>query len=221
MIIVNALKYIHLIGFCYGFNATEIADRARAFGVLRLASAQTLAQKQRATCEMAQQEEELLCETIDDLVTDSITRSAEELAGSVIPFLGGTVNAMIDGAHAKHVAEVAILTYQERWLIARGKIPGAIQPDPKLARSQVRRVEGVLGQGIYWTTFTATFLVSFPAALLWSFVPPDSSFRRGLAAGRDAAMRDWTLAQQRLFRMRNEAAAPATITPALAAPAAS
>lgn len=162
--------------------------------------------------------EEALEAAIEGAVRNSAESAAEEVVSEQIvttgalramPLIGIAFGAVSDAAMASHVANVATYCFRERWLRTNRGV-AAIEPDAKLARGVVRRLEGSVGRAIYWTFFTASFAASFPPILLASFIPRKSSVAEGCAAGRDAARRDLA------SLLRQPAVAPAA--PRLPAP---
>ncbi len=218
LIIMQVLKSIHTIGFCYGFADESVNNQAFAFGILKVASSGTLAEKQQAECGVWEQEDELVSETIDEMLetvlSSALEQATEELGSRRVPFVGAALGAAIDGAFANYVADVAIYSYQERWLRKRGKLT-AIVPDPCLARSVVRRFESHLAAGVYWVSFTATLMATFPPLFLWGLVPRENALVRGLVDGGLAARRDLETLKLRAAEKRGSLTVEPQPVPAL------
>lgn len=193
IIMMQALKSVHAIGFCYGFVDDSINNQAFAFNVLRVASTGSLEEKQQAVCNIWEQEEELVSETVEEMLEavlqSALEQATDELASRRVPLIGAAIGAAIDGAFANYVTEVAMFAYQERWLRRRGKV-ASIAPDPRLARGMVRRFESHLAAGVYWVSFTASLMVVFPPLFLCSLVPRDNALVQGLIDGGQAARHD-------------------------------
>lgn len=225
MMITFALKTVHTVGFCYGYRPEDACEREFALGVLLAAAAGSLAEKQRACEELqsldqAQIDREALEEAranVAESVTEELTEEAvEQVSQSVaedflaerviestalraVPLLGILVGAVSDAATAEYIGYTARRAFQERWLRNARKIE-SIAPDNGLARSRFSRARGTLGAGLYWTSFTLSFLVSYPPLFLSKLIPRDSAVARGCAdGGHDANL------AARLFRERVQA----------------
>lgn len=231
LMMTYSLKTVHTIGFCYGFSTQEPREREYALGILHLASAASVREKQEALGNLREAEEDLLADAIEDLAEEAIETAvesavedaaqdaaeeaiSEQLIGAgalrVMPIVGIAFGAATDAAMTGHVANVAILSFQERWLRTNRQL-AAIPPDPLLARSALRRAEGNFGRGVYWACFSLSLLASFPPLLLASFVPRKSAVARGCADGRDAARRDLATLAERLRRPAAASGAPAAL----------
>jgi len=233
LMMTYCLKTVHTIGYCYGFSTHEPREREYVLGVLRLASAASLHEKQDALGSLRDAEEELLADAVEELaeeavetalesaVEDAAQGAAEEAiseqlmsAGALraLPLVGIAFGAATDAAMTGHVANVAQLSFQERWLRVNRQL-APIAPDPALARDLVHRVEGNVGRGVYWACFTLSFLASFPPLLLASLVPGKSSVAKGCAAGRDAARQDLARLARRVHQRTVAASAAAAPRP--------
>lgn len=148
-------------------------------------------------------------------LTDCERRQVRRIAGwkAEPPALVGIAfGAATDAAKTGHVANVAILCFQERWLQANRQL-APIAPEPALARDLLHRAEGNLGRGAYWACFTLSFLASFPPLLLASLVPGKSAVAKGCAAGRDAARQDLARFARRVHQQTVAASAAAASRP--------
>lgn len=217
LIIMQALKSIHTIGFCYGFVDQTLNDQAFAFGILRVASSGTLEEKQKAVCEVWEQEDELVSETVEEMLEavleSALEQATEEMGSRHVPFVGAAIGAAIDGAFSKYVTDVAIFAYQERWLRRSGKLE-SIAADPYFARSGLRRLESHLAAGVYWVSFTTTLMATFPPLFLWSLVPRKNALVQGLIDGSLAAQRDIeTLKIRAAEKLRSRAVEPEPVPP--------
>ena len=182
-----ALKAVHTIGFCYGFDADTLLERAYALGILRIASAKDLAQKQQAIASLRDAEDEVVSEAIEEfiatLIEDAIGKTAGEKS---IPFVGAAFGAALDGAYANRVAEIAMRTFQERWMRVNDRVD-IIPPDPEYARSQLRLLQGSASFCFYWATSSLSFFTTFPFLLVNSFIPHQNVIALGFSNGsRDA-----------------------------------
>lgn len=185
-----ALKAVHTIGFCYGFDADSLLERAYALGILRIASAKDLADKQRAISSLRDAESEVVAEAIEEFVATIIQDAINKTAGEKsIPFLGAAFGAALDGAYADRVARIAMRTFQERWLRVNDYVD-TILPEPKYARNSLQIFGSNISYLMYWTTFTISFFTSFPLQFAISFIPRGGPIMMGFAVGRNDAMAD-------------------------------
>jgi hypothetical protein len=219
VMVTYSLKCIHTVGFCYGFSPDDFGERECALGILLIAAASNMKEKQRALGELqaleaskiqkdmmnamrdsavetlTEESTEVLAEeaiervsqtTIEEVITE---RAIESTALSAIPFLGILLGGVSDAAVAQYVGETAKRVFQERWLRANQRVT-TIAADPKQSRSRFRRAEGVVAAGVYWTTFAASFVVSWPIAMAASFVPRNGPVARGCVHGGRQATHD-------------------------------
>ena len=175
LIVVKALmnyclKTIHTIGYCYGFGTEEPHERDYVLGIMLIASAGTLKEKQHAIITLGKVEDAILEEAFEELIEDAMAEQILESGGlSSIPAIGILAGAMQFATMTQHVARIAKFSFQERWLRVNGKLPDRILPDRRLARPWVMRVGAGASMSAYWTTFGVSFLVSVPAIWLFRF----------------------------------------------------
>jgi hypothetical protein len=184
-LLTYCLKTIHTIGYCYGFGTEEPHERDYVLGILLIASASTLREKQEAFATLAKMEDMIFEEAFEDLIQDAIGEQIVQSAGmQSIPLAGMLAGAMHSAALTEHTAAVAQFCFEERWLKYREKVD-RIEPDRKLARSVVRRARARVANSIYWGAYGTTFLVCVPFAWVASLFPARNVVFRGLADGRD------------------------------------
>lgn len=210
VMVTFALKTIHSIGYCYGFDPEEPRETEFAMKILLVAAAGSLQEKQHAMAELDSLKEFVAGEIVEDITKEAVESAAEGAVERVaqqaaeeflserllesgalraIPFLGVLLGAVSDAAVAQYIGRVAKYSFQERWLRNQGKI-AAIAPDTAYARSRFQRTEGVLASGIYWSTFLASFVVSFPPLFVMALLPSGNAAERGLSDGKANAVRD-------------------------------
>jgi len=178
------LKTIHTIGYCYGFGTEEPHERDFVLGVLLIASASTLEEKQHAIGTIGEVEDMIFEEAFEDLIQEAIGEQILETAGLMgIPLAGILTGAMHSAATIEHTAAVAKYCFAERWLRQRHRI-ARIEPDEGHARSLVRRARSRMANSAYWGSFGAGFVLSVPFAWLLRRVPTDNVVMHGLAHGR-------------------------------------
>jgi len=208
------LKTVHTIGCCYGFGTEEPHERDYVLGVMLIASAGTLKDKQHAIYTLDKVEDAILEEAFEELIQDAMAEQILESGGlSSIPAIGILAGAMQFATMTQHVARVAKFSFQERWLRANGKLPDRIQPDRSLARPWVVRVGAGASISAYWTTFGVSFLVCVPALWLFRFVPMKHALGDGMILGGRIAAHD----VERLISAIKPSATDALPRPALAA----
>jgi hypothetical protein len=178
------LKTIHTIGYCYGFGTEEPHERDFVLGVLLIAAASTLEEKQHAIGTIGQVEDMIFEEAFEDLLQEAIGEQILETAGLMgIPMAGILTGAMHSASTIEHTAAVAKYCFVERWLRSRRRID-RIQPDPEHARSFIRRARARTANSVYWGSFGAGFVLSVPFAWLFRRVPTDNAVLEGIKNGR-------------------------------------
>ncbi|MBS0262640.1 MAG: EcsC family protein [Planctomycetes bacterium] len=184
------LRTIHTIGYCYGFGTDEPHERDFVLGVLLVASASTLKEKQDALATFAKIEDLVFEEAFEDLLKDTIREQIVSTVGlSTIPLAGMLAGAMHSAALTEHTAAVAKFCFEERWLRQRRGIE-RIAPDRMLARSLVGRVRARVANNVYWGAFGTSFVVCVPFAWLLQWIPRQNVVSQGLVNGRDHACSD-------------------------------
>lgn len=185
------LKTAHTIAACYGFGTEEDHEREYIFGVILIAAASTLEEKQHAIVTVGHVEDLILEDAFEEVLEDKITEQIFQSGGlSSIPAIGILAGAVQFATITQHVAQVARYVFQERWLRVNGKLLSRIEPQQELARPFYQRAGIGVASTAYWSTFGIGFLVSVPVMLLAQWIPMDNAFGRGVLDGRDAAARD-------------------------------
>jgi hypothetical protein len=196
LIVVKALmgyclKTIHTIGYCYGFGTEEPHERDFVLGIMLIASAGSLKEKQHAIVTVGNVQESILEEAFEDLIQDAMADQILESGGlSSIPVIGILAGAMQFATMTQHVARVAKFTFQERWLRVNGKLTLRIEPERRLARTWLKRAGAGVVVPAYWATFGVSFLISVPVVWMFRFVPTNHALGHGMAAGKQAASHD-------------------------------
>jgi hypothetical protein len=189
-LVAYSLKTIHSIGYCFGYGTDEPHERDFVLGVLLIASASTLKEKDDALATLEQIEERILEEAYGALLEDAIGERILESAGlASLPLVAILTGAMESAAVVEHISGVAHYCFAERWLRDRRGID-RIAPDPGGARSLPRRVRTRVASGLYWAGYAPSFILGVPLALLFRWVPTDHAIGHGLAdGGRDGGAR--------------------------------
>ena len=182
-LVAYSLKTIHSIGYCFGYGTEEPHERDFVLGVLLIASASTLKEKQDAMATLEQIEERILEEAYAALLEDTIGERILESAGlASLPLVAILTGAMQSAAVVEHIAAVAHYCFAERWLRDRRDI-GRIEPDSGGARSLPRRVRTRVAYGLYWGGYASSFILGVPLAFLFRWVPTDHAIGHGLTDG--------------------------------------
>lgn len=181
------LQTIHTIGYCYGFGTEEPHEREYVLGIMLVASAGTMEDKQNSMATIGNVADLIFEEAFEEMIEDAVTEQIIEKGGlSAIPAIGMLAGAMQFASMTQHVAKIAKATFQERWLRVNGKLEGRIKPDRRQARPWVQRVADRTTESAYWATFAVSFLVSAPA--IWAYrLLPANALGRGLEHGGSAA----------------------------------
>ncbi|MSR56384.1 MAG: hypothetical protein EXS05_01765 [Planctomycetaceae bacterium] len=184
------LQAVHTIGYCYGFGTTEPHERNYVLGIMLIASAGTLEEKQHAIVTLGKIEDMIFEETFEELVQDAIAEQILTSTGlSSIPILGMIAGAAESARLTQQVVQISRFTFQERWLRSNHNHT-RIPPDRAYARSLPKRVAGQVASALYWTSFGATFLISVPTIALFGWIPGNHAVGRGFADGCHAAGQD-------------------------------
>lgn len=147
-----AMRTIHKIGLCYGYEPTSKADHDFAMGILAAAGASTLQEKYEAltllrTVEVmvAKQTWKALAEkaaerqmtkegavtTIRALAKTLGINLTKRKALASIPLIGAGVGGSLNGWYINDVGWAARRAYQERWLLDNHKIFEIHVPEPE------------------------------------------------------------------------------------------
>jgi hypothetical protein len=202
VMVTFALKSIHTVGFCYGYCPEDPREKEFALSILLIAAAGNMEEKEKAIADVQSLAEYMLGDVVEHVVEDAVERvsmtAAEDFlaervleSGALrsIPLLGVLLGAISDAAVGEYICCVAKRSFQERWLRAGGKVV-AIAPDQRFARTRLGRAKRLVSALCYWSSFFASFTISYPPLLLFSFLPEGNSASRGFADGRDAAVQD-------------------------------
>jgi hypothetical protein len=145
-----AIRTIHKIGLCYGYEPLAKEDKDFAMGILAAAGASTLTEKYEALVMLrslevliAKQTWKALAErtaerqfskeaaitTIRGLAKSIGVNLTKRKALAAIPAIGAGVGGSLNGWYIKDVGWAARRSYQERWLIDNHKIIDIEVPD--------------------------------------------------------------------------------------------
>lgn len=186
----HCLQTVHTIGYCYGFGTTEPHERDYVLGIMLIASASNLKEKQQAIVTLGKVEDMIFEETFEELMQDAVAEQILASTGfSAIPLIGILAGAAESARSTQQLVKIARFMFQERWLRENGKVT-RIAPDPHFARFLPRRVAEQVSSAVYWASFGATFLIAVPAVFLLRWIPADHSVGHGLADGGRAASQD-------------------------------
>jgi hypothetical protein len=178
------LKTIHSIGYCYGFCPDEPHERPFVLGILLIACASTLKEKQEATVSLGKVQDMIFEEAFEDLLQDVVVEEIVTSAGlSTIPLIGMLTGAMHSATLTEHTAAVAKYCFIERWLRYHQKVD-SIAPDRKRVRSVIGRSRLRIANSVYWGTFGVTFLICVPLVWLVDWIPSKNPVFEGLSDGR-------------------------------------
>lgn len=185
------LQTIHTIGYCYGFGTEEPHEREYVLGIMLVASASNLEEKQHSVASVGNVADSIMEEAFEEMIEDAVTEKIIEAGGlHTIPAIGILAGAMQFATMTQHVARIAKFTFQERWLRINGKLEGRIRPERRLARPWVQRVANRTADSAYWTTFALSFLVSTPVIWAYRSLPTNNALGHGLHDGGTAAARE-------------------------------
>jgi len=142
-LITLALRTIHKIGLCYGFEARDADDEKFVLGILAVAGANTLEEKMAAMTALRSIEVTLARMTWQEigeaaarnhLGKEAALFTARVLAKQLginltrrkalaaIPVVGAAIGGSVNGWYIKEVGWAARRTFQERWLLENRKI---------------------------------------------------------------------------------------------------
>ncbi len=142
-IIVMALRTIHKIGICYGFEVSTKEDREFVLAILAASGANDMGEKVAALMTLRSIEVTIAKQSLKVLTrkaaTDRMSREAgfiaiknlakqlgvnltKRKALQAIPAIGAVVGASVNGWYIKEVGWAARRAFQERWLIDNQKI---------------------------------------------------------------------------------------------------
>jgi hypothetical protein len=142
-VITLALRTIHKVGVCYGYECNSKLDKKFVLGVMSASGSNSVKEKVAALAalrsievalakvtwkKMAQKaaEKQLGKEaailTIKNLAKQLGVNITKRKALASIPFIGAAVGGSVNGWYIKEVGWAARRAFQERWLIENGKI---------------------------------------------------------------------------------------------------
>ncbi len=142
-VIVLALRTVHKIGVCYGYECTGEKDREFALAILASSSANNMADKIAALTTLRTIEVTLAKQTwkvmAQKAASDKMSKEAaiigvknlakqlgvnltKRKALQVIPAIGAFVGGSVNGWYLKDVGWAARRAFQERWLVDSGKM---------------------------------------------------------------------------------------------------
>ena len=142
-IIMLALRTIHKIGLCYGYECHSEMDKKFALGILSASGANSMSEKIEALATLRSIEvtistqkwkavaekaagRQLLKESgiiaIKNLAKQLGINITKRKAMQAIPLIGAAVGASVNGWYLKDVGWAARRVFQERWLIDNRKV---------------------------------------------------------------------------------------------------
>ena len=142
-IITTALRTIHKIGVCYGFEGKTKEDRDFILGIMAASGANSMSEKLAALAILRSIEVTIAKQTwkkiIQTAAQDKMSKEAviialknlakqlgvnltKRKALQTIPLIGGAVGATVNGKYIQDVGWAARRAFQERWLIENRKI---------------------------------------------------------------------------------------------------
>ena len=143
-IITIAMRTIHKIGVCYGYESKTSEDGQFALGILGASGANTVREKLAALATLtalrtvlARQSWKVMAEhaaqnqfgkeavlvTIRSLGKQIGINVTKRRAMAAIPAIGAVVGGSVNGWYIKEVGWAARRAFQERWLVNSGKVP--------------------------------------------------------------------------------------------------
>ena len=144
-IIMLALRTIHKIGLCYGYECHSEMDKNFALGILSASGANSMSEKIEAIATMrlievtiSKQKWKAMTEkaagrqlskeggiiAIKNLAKQLGINITKRKAIQAIPFIGAAVGASVNGWYVKDVGWAARRAFQERWLVDNKKVKG-------------------------------------------------------------------------------------------------
>jgi len=142
-IITIALRTIHKVGACYGFECSSELDRKFALSVLAASGANTVEEKASALAALRLIEvtiakvtwkqmsykaaenqfgKEMAIISLKNLAKQLGINLTKRRALAAIPAIGALVGGSVNGWYVKEVGWAARRAFQERWLLENGKI---------------------------------------------------------------------------------------------------
>ena len=142
-IITLALRTIHKIGICYGYESKTELDNQFVLGILSASGANSVKEKEMALLTLKNIETMLIKQSWKTMakkaaeqqlskegIVIAIKNLAKQLginltkrkALQAIPIIGAGIGATVNGWYIKEIGWAARRMFQERWLIENGKI---------------------------------------------------------------------------------------------------
>lgn len=142
-VIVLALRTIHKIGICYGFEVKSKQDKDFVLGILAVSGANEMKEKVAALTALRTIEVAIAKQTWKHLGQIAATQKVGSQAGIIgiknlarqlginltkrkalqaIPLIGAAVGASVNGWYVKEVGWAARHAFQERWLVENQKV---------------------------------------------------------------------------------------------------
>ena len=142
-LITLALRTVHKIGICYGFECITELDKRLVLGIMSASGANSIDEKVAALAALRSVEltlakvswqklaiktaenqlsKEAVLLTIKNLETQLGINLTKRKALVSIPFIGAAVGGSVNGWYIKEVGGAARRAFQERWLLENGKI---------------------------------------------------------------------------------------------------
>jgi uncharacterized protein (DUF697 family) len=147
IIVTIALRTIHKIGICYGYEIKSKSDKEFVLSILSAASANDMQQKTLALMTLRSIEIMIMKQSWKTLAQQAGTQTVGREAGilavkalakqlginltkrkalQAIPIVGAAVGASVNGWYIKEVGWAARRAFQERWLAENNKLNGPI-----------------------------------------------------------------------------------------------
>jgi hypothetical protein len=144
-IIMLALRTIHKIGLCYGYECRSDIDKNFALGILSVSGANSMSEKNEALTTLrliqatiAKQKRKAIAEkaagrqlsrgsgiiALRNLAKQLGINITKRKVMQAVPVIGAAVGASVNGWYLKDVGWTARRSFQERWLIDNKKIKG-------------------------------------------------------------------------------------------------
>ncbi|MBU1413962.1 EcsC family protein [Myxococcota bacterium] len=142
-VITLALRTIHKIGFCYGFECTSESDKKFILGILSAAGSNSMKEKVASLMLIRSIEVSLLKQTWKAMAQKAAEQQLSKEGGIIaikslakqmginltkrkalqaIPVIGAGVGASVNGWYIKEVGWAARRCFQERWLVENEKV---------------------------------------------------------------------------------------------------
>ncbi len=143
IIITLALRTIHKIGICYGFQCSSELEQKFILGVMSASGANSINEKVAALAALksvettiakvtwkkmaekaaeSQLSKEAAVLTVKNLAKQLGINLTKRKALAAIPFIGAAIGGSVNGWYIKEVGWAARRAFQERWLYENGKI---------------------------------------------------------------------------------------------------